>query len=261
VDIEVRIQTRYRDRVYRNSTIVAVNPTILTEALLEVGPPAHGAAPGEPVENGDRLRGIDPAEIDHFLANLYVSIEAVLRESRELEPDWDPFQKSVGEVSNKISFLLPSDQLLRIGLHAAEARLLVSKLQDKLQESGASRAIPDLDALIKTADPLMVALAELAQQLELLSGRAHDVASAVGPRRQELEQALSQLKTAAALSGRAELDAQALLNGFLAGRGTLGGFNSDIQIFDELKEIHRILKHQGWRVLIKSRDPGQRNVR
>jgi hypothetical protein len=60
---------------------------------------------------------------------------------------------------------------------------------------------------------------------------------------------------------QSQLDVKALIDGFQAGRGTLGGFNRDIQIFDELKEIHRILKRQTWRVLIKRPNPGQRNVR
>ena len=48
-------------------------------------------------------------------------------------------------------------------------------------------------------------------------------------------------------------DARYLIHLFDTGQGTLGGFNRDIQLFDELKDVHRILKQQMHRVLLKPR--------
>jgi hypothetical protein len=59
------------------------------------------------------------------------------------------------------------------------------------------------------------------------------------------------VRTTSELGQRANADIKALIWLYENGRGTLGGFNRDIQIFDELKEMHRILKRESWRVIIK----------
>lgn len=261
VDIEVRLQSRYRERVYRNSTIVAVNPTLLTEALLEVGPPARGAAPQEPVKEGDRLRGVDPADIDRFMLKLYVSVESILRESRELQPEWTAFHQSVVELAKEVRSTLPAVELLRIGVQAGAARSAGTHLFAGLASAGASAAPADVAELLRTVGPLVAELARLGQRLATLEGRASDMAAALGGRQRDLESIRDGLRSAAANASRAETDAEALWQGFAAGRGTLGGFNCDIQLFDELKELHRILKRRPWRILIKRPDAGQRNVR
>lgn len=261
VDIEVRLQTKFRDRVFRNSTIVAVNPTLLTEALLEVGPPAGGAAPADPVRDGDKLRGVDPADIDQFMFKVYVSVEAVLHETRDLQPEWAEFQRSISAASTQFGETMPADKLLRIGLHAASIRLHAGHLSDVLREADFQTAPDDVKALYRSSQPLVAELSRLATNLDLLQGRASALSSAIGPRQREIARAIAGLRSAIEVSGRVETDARALIKGVENGRGALGGFYRDIQIFDELKEMHRILKRRGWRILIKRPDAGQRNLR
>lgn len=261
VDIEIRLLSKYRGRLFRNSTVVTVNPTLLTEAVLEVGPPAHGEAPGEPVSDGDRLRGLDPADIDQFMLKVYLSATSVLHEARDLRPDWDEFQAAASGVSQKLSSTLPADELLRLGFHATRAHLSGSSVMDKLKAAGAENVPEDVRALQKTTEPLLLELRRLAAATELLQGRTSALASELTPRQRELAHAFATLKAAAALGSQAETDVQALLAGVKAGRGTLGGFSTDIQIFDELKEMARILKQASYRVIIKAPEKGQRNVR
>lgn len=261
VDIEIRLLTRYRDRLFRNSTVVTVNPTLLTEAILEVGPPAKGAAPAEPIADGDHLRGLDPADIDQFMLKLYLSTEAVLREAHDLRPDWDDFQHAASGVSKQLSGALPEGDLLRLGLNATRVRLSAGSVLDKLKTAGVTDAPADVKALVKTTEPLVSELRRLGLALELLEGRTSAFASELTPRQKQLVHAFATLRKAAELGSQAETDLRALAAGVQAGRGTLGGFNVDIQIFDELKEMARILKQRSYRVIIKRPDKGQRNVR
>lgn len=261
VDIEVRLRTQYRDRLYRNSSIVTVNPTLLTEALLEVGPPLHGLAPEGPIQDGDRLRGIDPADIDQFMRKLYDAMEIVLKESRDLEPEWNEFQSSFSGLSSRLQVTLPPEVLLRLGLHAASASASGSHLVDTLRAAGVDKAPAELRALLNTSEPLFKEVSRFAQKLELLQTRASDMNAAINSRQRDILRAFAGLRDAFSATDRIESDAKVLIENFNAGRGTLGGFNRDIQIFDELKEMHRILKRRTWRLLIKRPDAGQRNVR
>lgn len=261
IDIEIRLQKAYRDRVFRNSTIVPINPTILTEAVLEVGPPANGAAPSEPVQDADRLRGVDPADIDQFMLKLYLGIESVLSETRDLRPEWEDLSRSLVALSTRVATTLPGDELLRVGLHVAVSRAKAENLIAKLRAAGIDAGPAELRGLVQMSQPPIRELERLAERLEVLDGQVRDFAVPLAARQGELRRALAGLRSVAALGTRTEADIAALLDGYAAGRGTMGGFHRDIQIFDELKEVHRILKRRSWRILIKKADPGQRDVR
>ncbi len=71
--------------------------------------------------------------------------------------------------------------------------------------------------------------------------------------RKDAQVALRNFQAAIASGERLTQDAQYLLHLFESGQGTLGGFNRDVQLFDELKDVARILKQQLHRVIIKSR--------
>lgn len=251
IDVEIRLLRRFQDRVRRNSTIVTVNPTLLTEAQLEVGPPLAGAAPAEPIHEGDHLRGIDPADMSILMLRVYRSLEEALRETRDLAPDWTEFQAATSTLSADIGQTLPPADTLRLALHFAQARSAVLSLRDKLRQNEADTAPARLQTLNDTTRPLLAEVTRLAHQLETLEARTRDFQTALSPRTRDLQHAVTQFKHATDLASRAQADVQALVWMFENGRGTLGGFNRDIQLFDELKEMHRILKRESWRVIIK----------
>mgnify|MGYP000464550830 CR=1 FL=1 len=117
--------------------------------------------------------------------------------------------------------------------------------------------LPELGRqLERSLTPLGQQFRLLAEQGELLQSRARDLGVALGPGpRADLRRAIAQLGAALAAGERLQADARFLIRYVDSGRGTLGGFNQDMQIFDELKDMSRILKQQSWRVLIKRREP------
>ncbi len=251
IDIELRLLRKYRERVRKNSTIVTVNPTLLTEAQLEVGPAWDGAAPGEPVQDGDHLRGVDPADMSVLLLRVYRSLEEALHETKELAPDWNEFSSALSTLSGSVADTLPATDLLRLAVHIEQARRLSSALRDKLKAAEAETAPARVRGLYESGKPLLAELSRLSNQLEILQARARDLDAALTPRRSDLSRIASLFRSTAELGQRANADLKALLWLYENGRGTLGGFNRDIQIFDELKEMHRILKRESWRVIIK----------
>ena len=251
IDIEVRLLRRFRERVRRNSTIVTVNPTLLTEAQLEVGPAWNSEPPGEAVQDGDRLRGVDPAEMSLLILRVYRSLESALRETKELAPDWHDFGGALSTLAAHVRETMPATELLRLALHIERARRVTIALRDKLQAAEANTAPARLRALYESGQPFVRELSRLATQLEALQARISDLQTALSARSADLQRIETLFRTTVQLSERVRGDTQALLWLYENGRGTLGGFNRDIQIFDELKEMHRILKRESWRILIK----------
>ncbi|MBL9003297.1 MAG: MCE family protein [Myxococcales bacterium] len=251
IDIEVRLLRQFRERVRRNSTVVTVNPTLLTEAQLEVGPPWNGEAPGEAVKEGDHLRGVDPVEMSLLLVRVYRSLEAALAEAKDLSPDWHEFGGALSSLASHVRETMPTAELLRLALHIERARRGIVGLRDTLQAAQAETAPERLRGLYERGKPLVAELSRLAGQLEALQSRVQDLQAAVLARKADLQRIESLVRATAQLGERVRSDSQALLWLYENGRGTLGGFSHDIQIFDELKEMHRILKRESWRVLIK----------
>lgn len=254
VDIELRLRKRWAEKVYENSTFLPVNPTVLAEALIEIGPPPPGAAPGAPVTADQRVRGVEPADIDQLLRKVYLSIELTLQQARDLSAEWSELNAAFGALSTRLSLTLPDT--LRIQVQGAAARQGLEQLLATLR-AGRVDELPELGRqLERSLTPLGQQFRLLAEQGELLQSRARDLGVALGPGPQaDLRRAIAQLGAALAAGERLQADARFLIRYVDSGRGTLGGFNQDMQIFDELKDMSRILKQQSWRVLIKRREP------
>ena len=51
---------------------------------------------------------------------------------------------------------------------------------------------------------------------------------------------------------------RALVAAVERGEGTIGGIMSDVELFDDLHETHRILKSQPWTFILKPNGPDKR---
>jgi ABC-type transporter Mla subunit MlaD len=254
VEIELRLRKQKADKVYANSTFLPVNPTVLAEALIEIGPPPGGAAPGPPVQDGQRVRGVDPADIDQLLRKVYVSVELTLQEARDVGPEWTELNEALSALSGRLAHTAPPELMLRARVQGAAALDGTRQLLATLRSGNVNQLVPVAKELDQTLTPLIGDLRRLGDQAAVLQARASDLGQAFAPGPQaDLQRAIAQLRAALATGEQLAADARYLVHYFESGRGTLGGFNQDIQIFDELKETTRILKRESWRVLIKSK--------
>jgi ABC-type transporter Mla subunit MlaD len=257
VEVELRIQRRYADRVYENSTFLTVNPTVLTEGLIEVGPPDGGAAPAAPIRSGSRVRGVDPADLDDLIATVFCSTEEVMRIGRELRPAWIELSAAGHALFDRLQRTLDGDQFLRVKLQTVSAFTAADALRRKLERAGIGRTPAAVESLAQTIRALAPPLAAFAAQVGELQARSQALAGQLVPRRQRIGRLDEDLQRLQKTAERTEADGRYLLRLFERGGGTIGGFQQDLQIFDELKDMHRILKRQIWRVLIKRKGQKQ----
>src|SRR5512135_517073 len=62
VELTVFVARAWAHELRKNSELFVATPSVLGEAYLEIGPPAHHAVPGPPVAPGDLVVGVDPPE-------------------------------------------------------------------------------------------------------------------------------------------------------------------------------------------------------
>ena len=207
------------------------------------------------MRDGSRVRGVDPADLDDLLATVFCSTEQVLADARELRPDWLELTAATRALLDRLQQAMEPTQLLRVQLQTSRAFATARALHAKLVRAEATRAPAVVQALASGVQPLVPQLAALGAQLELLQERTAALSTELRPRRARLVQLPDEARRLQATGERIEADGRALYRLIESGAGTLGGFQQDLQIFDELKEVHRILKHAIWRVLIKKQAP------
>ena len=253
VEVELRILRRYADRVYENSTFLTVNPTVLTEGLIEVGPPDAGAAPADPIRSGSRVRGVDPADLDDLIATVFCSTEEVMRIGRELRPAWAELSTAGRTLIDRLQRTVDGDQFMRVKLQTVAAFNAAGTLRTKLERAGIERTPAAVEGLTQAIRALAPQLAAFGAQVGELQTRSQALAGQLAPRRQRIGRLDEDLQRLQKTAERAESDGRYLLRVYERGGGTIGGFQQDLQIFDELKDMHRILKQKIWRVIIKRR--------
>jgi hypothetical protein len=208
------------------------------------------------VTSGQRVRGTDPADIDQLLRKVYLSIELTLLQARDLGDEWTEINAAMSALSARLATSLPEKEALRVRVQGAAAQQGIELLLTTLRAGHVAELPATAKQLDRTLTPLVSELRLLGQQAEVLGARARELGQALGPTQQaDFRRAVAQLRAALAAGEQLQADGRFLQHYVESGRGTLGGFNQDIQIFDELKETSRILKRESWRLLIKRKAP------
>jgi ABC-type transporter Mla subunit MlaD len=252
VEIEAFVLSDAAVHVRKNSLLFVNTPSVLGEAFLEVGP-ARGE-PGPPVADGDHLRGIDPPQIDDLLAHSEANLRLILALLRENKPEMEELLTAGDDLLATLSGL-PADggQLRRIrdqltaALDSGAALLHVARESNAVERT---RAVArDLSAVAGKAAP---ELRQLGARLDAAIARIDQLAAVFSPeRRAQIGDALATFRHAVAIGERLMKEADALARYVAEGRGSVGAFLADRELFDDLHETHRILKSQPLRFLLK----------
>ncbi|MCA1664236.1 MAG: MlaD family protein, partial [Myxococcales bacterium] len=158
VELTVFVARAWAPELRANSELFVATPSVLGEAYLEIGAPAHHDAPGPPVADGASLTAVDPPEIDKLLARSEESLRRALALLRENRPALDELLSAGDELLATLSGL-PADrgQLRRIADQAAAAFVAGSALVSSLREADAvprmRAAAHDLAAVADRAGP------------------------------------------------------------------------------------------------------------
>jgi phospholipid/cholesterol/gamma-HCH transport system substrate-binding protein len=261
VELTVFVARAWAHELRRNSELFVATPSVLGQAYLEIGPPPHHAAPAEPVVEGELVAGVDPPEIDKFLARSLESVQRGLALLRENRPALDELFTAGDELLATLSGL-PADrgQLARIADQTGAAFAAGGALLSALRQSGAvprtRAAVHELAAIADRAGP---ELSRLGDRLDRALARIDALSSLFDDdRRARLRGAVAAVRRAVANGERIAADVHALAAMVERGDGTLGGLLADQELFDDLHETHRILKAQPWTFILKPGGPDKR---
>jgi phospholipid/cholesterol/gamma-HCH transport system substrate-binding protein len=252
VRVKVAIEQRVKDSVHADADFYVTSQGVLGEQFLAVDP---GSSDKPPLAEGSTVRGIDPPRLDLFLAKAYEMLDITVNAIRDN-------RDTLGEIVANTAGLLK-------GLN-----IIVSGNRDKIERiiSNVEETTVETKTLVHDARTNYVDSPKLLETVDNIDKLTNAIRSDSGPMLHDAKEALANLDRISAtvgdpaqqdrikkmLTDLAELaeranatagDAQAIVNHIKEGKGTVGGFVMDEEIFDDVAEMIRDLKHNPWKML------------
>jgi len=250
VRVKISVEKRYKDSVHDNALFYVTTQGVLGEQFLAIEP---GSADRPIVEDKAIVRGLDPPRLDMLLAEGYEllhSTVSTIRDNRaEISETFDGLRATLKGTG---AFLKNNGERLdKIVVNVEEATQsgndLIKGANEKLIQN------PQIDRIISNTDALTGQLAnetpELMADAKTTMKNARRLSDTLGSEQQQVKiQRLVDDTTD--LVGRAKVatnEAQQIISHVKQGRGTVGALVMDEQLFDDLQEMVRDLKHNPWK--------------
>jgi phospholipid/cholesterol/gamma-HCH transport system substrate-binding protein len=243
VRVKLSIEKRYQQAIRDNSVFYVTTQGVLGEQYLQIDP---GSADRPVLPDQGVARGLDPPRLDMLLAEGFELLHTgvtVLRENRQ-------------EIAEMFEGL--HDTLRGTGE-------FFKKNQDKLDHIAESleRLTYDSDALIRAVQTRYVDSPQISRIMDRIDHTTEVVARDAEPLLRDAREALKgvsgpeqQAKIKAAIGDLAEVanrsksiaaDAQAIIAHIRKGNGSVGAIVMDEQLYDDIQELARDLKHNPWK--------------
>ncbi|MBU1413163.1 MCE family protein [Myxococcota bacterium] len=250
VRVTLWIDQRMAPHIFSNSRVYLESLSLIGERHVNIVLPSAEEPLGNPVTDGDVLRGQDPAHMDNLMIKLYDSLITNLRMWRELGPQIREVEAQLREFERHRPFL--EDTLL------PRARSILKK----------ARAFPEPGGWIRVGDrlpdlSLLAQITKLLDDLEAASGRlkgfSRELEQGVhvwtrapfAPRIRRLKARLERIeKELEAL----QQEGRRLVAALDSPEGTLQSFIRDPSIYNDLRMMARRLKNAPLDLLFKRKE-------
>lgn len=250
VRIQLRVEERYQQSIHDNATFYVTTQGVLGEQFLAIEP---GSTDRPVLPANAVVRGLDPPRLDMLLAEGYELLHATVTAMRE-------HREEVGEAFDGLRKTLKGtgdfmhrnqDRLDRIAENVEQISLDGTDLVKDARQKYVNN--PQIDRILSNADQVSSTAARdlpplMADARETLAN-ARRLSTTVGgePEQAKIRKTLDDIAEIAGKARAATADAQEVLAHVKRGKGTVGALVMDEQLFDDLQELARDLKHNPWK--------------
>jgi len=250
VRLKALIEKQYQPSVHENSLFYVTNQSVLGEQFLAIEP---GSSDRPVLAEGSAVRGLDPPRLDMLIAEMYdllhSTVSTVHENKAQIGEAFDGLRKTLkgtGEFMERNQGHLDkiAENVEKVTVDADD---LVKGAKGKFVEN------PQIDHILASAEKVSDDAARDVGPL-LVDGRATMVsarrlAETVGdPKEQaKLRQTLDDVSVVASRAKGMTGDAAEILSHVKRGKGTVGAVVMDEQLYDDLQELVRDLKHNPWK--------------
>jgi len=252
VRVHIEVEKRYEDSIFENATFYVTTLGVLGEQFMAIDP---GSSDRPQLPENAVVRGLDPPRLDLLLAEGYElmhSTVTALRENRaEIGEAFDGLRKTLKGTGT--FFENNQERLDRVAANVeqmtADGVSLVQGVNEKYVEN------PQIDRILTNADALTGTLAHetppLMEDVKATMKNARRISETLGGEQEQkqIKQILGDGVEVMASAKRVSKDAEQIMSHIKQGRGTVGAVVMDEQLYDDVQELARDLKHNPWKFL------------
>jgi len=250
VRAKLSIEEKVHDSIHEDASFVITTQGVLGEPFVAILP----GDPEKPMMPNDSIRqGKDPPRLDLFLAQasdlMNMAHKALTREDGPIQD----IAKHGASLIKGIDLLVIENRetITRITKNteklSATAIELVQATKDKVDGPQVKRILQNVDVLTATlAKDTGPLLKKTQDTLAHLDEIAQDT---LGPeQRASIKKTLKEVEGIAMSANKTAGDVQAIVKNIKSGQGTVGALLMDEEIYDDLQEMLRDIKHNPWKL-------------
>jgi hypothetical protein len=243
------IYKRHQHQVYKNSEAFIASASLIGERHLELAAPS--TAPGKPIQSGDVLQGKSASYLDRFLWMGYKNLVVTQDLMDAIKPHWKLMTAQLDIVEK---------ELRKLRSHEPRIRAMVKRVEKTVDDAKGSyqtlRAATDDFRAFKRLEhrwtilarrtnkgvkPLVDDVARLVDLIEALSAvMKKRVPAAVKLIRARADRITKRFK-------RIEQWLAVVQKAIQTGRGTIGAFLKERELWDDFKASGKVIRQQIWR--------------
>lgn len=250
VRVKLAIEERVKDAVHDDAQFVITTQGVLGEPFIAINPGTYD----KPMLPADSIRqGKDPPRLDIFLAEasdlLHLAHDAFTKEDgplHDIAKHGASLLKSVDllVLDNKETITRIVKNTEKLSVSAVD---LVNATKDKIDSPQVKRILHNIDvttaALAKDTGPLLKKTNETLAHLDTIS------TDLLGPeQRASIKKTIKEIETLTGVANKTVADVQGIVAHVKKGNGTIGGLLMDEEIYDDLQELARDVKHNPWKL-------------
>jgi phospholipid/cholesterol/gamma-HCH transport system substrate-binding protein len=252
VRAQLSVEKRVEDSIHTDADFFVTAQGVLGEQFLAINP---GSADKPRLEEGAEVKGIDPPRLDLFLAKAYELLDTTVEGIKNNREALGDIIDNTAGLLKGLNFIVSGNReriertLANVEDITVEAKQLTHDARvnyvDNPKVLATVDRIDDLVARIhEDAGPMLKDAREALANLNRVSATVGD------PQEQEkIRKAIADVAQLAERANATAADAQEIVTHIKSGKGTVGALVMDEEIYDDMQEMVRDLKHNPWKFL------------
>jgi phospholipid/cholesterol/gamma-HCH transport system substrate-binding protein len=252
VRANVAIEQRVKDAIHDDADFYVTTQGVLGEQFMAIEP---GSVDRPILQEGAIVKGIDPPRIDLFLAKAYELLDTTVNGIKNNRETLSAIATNTASLLKGLNVVVTENKE-RINRIVANVEEMTSEAKTLAHDARINYV--DNPKLIKTVDnierlttqirddsgPMLKDAREALANLNRVSATVGD------PQQQEkIRKALQDVAQLAERANATVADTQAIVAHIKKGEGTVGALVMDEEIYDDMQELVRDLKHNPWKFL------------
>lgn len=249
IRMRLRLDENVATTVHEDALFYVTSQNLLGEQIIAIDP-------GDPeravLEEGAIIEGVDPPRMDLAFALMYELLESMSKLLRDNRDELDSLLTATANMVRQLDALLTrhSDRVDRIVENIEQATVETNEL---ISSANGTINGPRVDRIIRNVDATLASVQrDIDPILTDVRSATHKVDGAldmVGPEEQEnVQVTLREARQLAEQANGAVADAREIVSHIREGRGTVGAILMDEEIYDDIQEMLRDLKHNPWKL-------------